>query len=119
MNVDTDSLVTFIIMWGIPTLMVVRVYLKMNPDDQKSAINDFKSSRFIFTIGFIVIGAFLAHVGFLFSVSIIEMIGIVFFTLGGIFSAFDAWKKSKTKSMFILVLLSVVLFLDKWVKGHL
>ena len=73
MNVDTDSLVPFIIMWGIPTFMVVRAYLKMNPDDQKSAINDFKSSRFIFTIGFIVIGAFLAHVGFLFSVSIIEI----------------------------------------------
>ena len=74
MNVDTDSLVPFIIMWGIPTFMVVRAYLKMNPDDQKSAINDFKSSRFIFTIGFIVIGAFLAHLGFLFSVSIIEML---------------------------------------------
>ena len=98
-------------MWGIPTFMVVRAYLKMNMEDRKSAINDFKSSRFIFTIGFIVIGAFLAHVGFLFSVSIIEIIGIVFFALGGIFSAFDTWKKSKTKSVFILVLISVALFL--------
>ena len=111
MSVDIDSLVTFIIMWGIPTFMVVRAYLKMNIEDRKSAINDFKSSRFIFTIGFIVIGAFLAHVGFLFSVSIIEMIGLVFFALGGIFSAFDTWKKSKTKSVFILVLISVALSL--------
>ena len=85
MSVGADSLVPFIIMWGIPTFMVVRAYLKMNPDDQKSAINDFKSSRFIFTIGFIVIGAFLAHLGFLFSVSIIKFVGLVFFALGGIF----------------------------------
>lgn len=111
MSVGADSLVPFIIMWGIPTFTVVRAYLKMNPDDQKSAINDFKSSRFIFTIGFIVIGAFLAHLGFLFSVSIIKFVGLVFFALGGIFSAFDTWKKSKTKSVFILVLISVALFL--------
>ena len=112
MSVDIDSLVTFIIMWGIPTFMVVRAYLKMNIEDQKSAMNDFKSSRFISTIGFIVIGAFLAHVGFLFSVSIIEMIGIVFFfALGGIFSAFNTWKKSKIKSVFILVLISVAISL--------
>ena len=111
MSVDTDSLVPFIIMWGIPTFMVVRAYLRMNMEDRKSAINDFKSSSFIFTIGFIVIGAFLAHLGFLFSVSIIEIIGIVFFALGGIFSAFDTWKKSKTKSVFILVLISVALSL--------
>ena len=57
MNVNADSLVPFIIMWGIPTFMVVRAYLKMNPDDQKSAINDFKSHHFILTIGFLVMGA--------------------------------------------------------------
>ena len=91
--------------------MVVRAYLKMNTDDRKSAFNDFKSARFIFTIGTIVIGAFLAHLGFLFSVSIIEMIGLVFFALGGIFSAFDTWKKSKIKSVFILVLISVAIYL--------
>jgi hypothetical protein len=99
-------------MWGIPTFMVVRAYLKMNTDDRKSAINDFKSSHFIFTIGFIVIGAFLVHLGFLFSVSIIKMIGIVFFALGGIFSAFDRWKKSKIRSVFILVLVSVAIVIS-------
>ncbi|MBK5446305.1 MULTISPECIES: hypothetical protein [unclassified Peribacillus] len=36
MNIKTDSLVTFIIMWGIPTFMVVRGYLKMITDDKKS-----------------------------------------------------------------------------------
>ncbi|WP_394234227.1 hypothetical protein [Niallia oryzisoli] len=111
MSVNSDSLVPFIIMWGIPTFMVVRAYLKMNTGDKKSAINDFKSARFIFTIGLTVIGAFLAHLGFLFSVSIIEIIGLVFFALGGIFSAFDTWKKSKIKSVFILVLISVAIYL--------
>ena len=111
MNVNIDSLVPFIIMWGIPTFMVVRAYLKMNPDDQKSAINDFKSHHFILTIGFLVMGAFIRHLGILFNINTIEVIGIAFFALGGIFSAFDTWKKSKIKSVFILVLISVAISL--------
>lgn len=112
MNVDTDSLVPFIIMWGIPTFMVVRAYLKMNTDDRKSAINDFKSARFIFTIGFLVIGAFVAHLGILFSLRVVEIIGIIFLTLGGIFSAFDIWKRSKIRSVFTLVIVLVVIFVS-------
>lgn len=111
MSVNTDAFIPFILMWGIPTFMVVRAYLRMSMEDRKSAISDFKSFRFIFTIGFSVIGAFLAHLGFLFSVSIIEIIGLVFFVLGGIFSAFDTWKKSKIKSVLILILISVALSL--------
>ena len=81
----------------------------MNADDKKSAFNDFKSRRFIFTIGFIVIGAFFAHLGILFTIRIIEVIGIAFFALGGIFSIFDMWKVNKI-SVFILVLVSVIIF---------
>ena len=110
LNIDIDSLVPFVIMWGIPTFMVVRGYLKMNADDKKSAFNDFKSRRFIFTIGFIAIGAFFAHLGILFTIRIIEVIGIAFFALGGIFSIFDMWKVNKIKSVFILVLVSVIIF---------
>ncbi|MBL3645957.1 hypothetical protein [Peribacillus frigoritolerans] len=112
MNIDTDSLVTFIFMWGIPTFMVVRGYLKMNTDDKKSVANDFRSRRFIFTIGFIVIGFFFTHLGTLLAISIIKEIGIVLLILGGFFSMLNMWKESKIKSMLILVLLSVVIFLN-------
>ena len=112
MNIDTDSVVPFIIMWGIPTFMVVRAYLKMNADDKKSAFNDFKSRRFIFTIGFMVMGAFFAHLGIVLTIRIIEVIGIAFFALGGTFSIFDMWKINKIKSVFILVLVSVVIFIS-------
>ena len=101
-------------MWGIPTFMVVRAYLKMNIEDRKSAINDFKSSRFIFTIGFILIGAFLAHVGFLFSVSIIEFIGVVFFALGESFLHLIHGRKVKSRVCLFLFLISgAALFLFK------
>ncbi|PJO43398.1 hypothetical protein [Lysinibacillus xylanilyticus] len=65
--------VIFVIIWGIPAFMVVRGYLKMNTDDKKSAINDFMSRHFIFTIGFIVIGFFFTQLGTLFAVSIIRI----------------------------------------------
>ncbi|MGE6376395.1 hypothetical protein [Peribacillus muralis] len=112
MNLNIDSLVTFILIWGIPAFMVTKSYLKMHTDDKKSAINDFKSRGFIFTIGFIVIGTLFTHLGNLFAISIIKVIGISFFILGGIFSMIDMWRKSKMKSLLILVLLSVVIFLN-------
>lgn len=98
---DTYSLIPFIFIWGIPTFLVVRGYLKMNSYDKKSAINDFRSHRFIFTTGFIVIGAFFIHLGLLFTLSKIKLIGFVFLALGGILSAINNWNKNKIKSYFV------------------
>lgn len=98
MNINIDSIVLFIFMWGIPTLMVVTAYLKMNDHDKKSAMNDFKSRRFIFTIGFIVMAAFFTHLGIVFTITIIKVIGIIFISLGGIFSMLDMWKINKIRS---------------------
>ena len=112
MSVDADSLVPFIIMWGIPTFMVGRAYLRMSMEDRKYVISDFKSSRFILTIGILVIGAFVTHLGVLFSIRIIKGIGIIFLTLGVVFSAFDIWKRSKIRSVFTLVIGLVVIFVS-------
>ncbi|MCM3442674.1 hypothetical protein [Metabacillus halosaccharovorans] len=95
MNINTDSLVPFILMWGIPAFIVVRAFLKLDMNDKKSAISEFKSWGFILTIGFIVAGAFLVHVGILFVMRIIEVIGFIFFSLGGIFTAIDMFKRKK------------------------
>ncbi|MFB5088173.1 hypothetical protein PGC35_13350 [Psychrobacillus sp. PGGUH221] len=107
---DTDSLIPFIIIWGIPAFMVVRGYLKMNTEDKKSAINDFRSRRFILTIGFIVMGAFFAHLGSLFAIRMMELIGYVFLALGGFLSAINMWNKNKIKSVIILVLIAFPLW---------
>ena len=111
LNVHTDTLVPFIFLWGIPIVMVVREYLKMDADDRKSAMSDFRSPRFILTSGFVVFGAFLAHLGFLFATSIVEIIGLSIFASGAIFSAISTWKKSKMRSALILVLVAIAIFL--------
>lgn len=82
----------------------------MNTDDRKSARNDFKSCRFITTTGFILIGAFLTHIGFLMTLRIIEVIGSAFFAIGGLISVKYMWSKSKTKSVIILVLIAFSLW---------
>ena len=112
MKINTDSLVTFIIMWGIPIFMVARGFLKMNSEDKKSVIIDFTSRRFISTIGFMVIGGFFIHLGTLLGVAIIKFIGIVLLTLGGISSVLDSWRDSKVKSIVILILVSSVIYLN-------
>lgn len=109
MSVTTDSFVTFSILWGIPTALVLRGYLKMNDEERKSAQQDFKSKGFIMTMGFMLIGAFLSHVGMVFNVLIIKGIGMTLFTLGGIISAVDMWKVSKVRSVFLIFLTTVVI----------
>ena len=110
MNLDFDRVMTFIIMWGIPIFMVLRTYLKMDNDEKTSAKNDFKKPRFIFTIGFVVIGLFLSQLGSIVSIKLINLIGIIMLVIGGILSTFDIWKSSKIKSMFVLILIIISIF---------
>lgn len=70
--------VPFIIMSmsGIPILMIIRAYLKMREDDRKSVKGDFQKPRFIFTIGFILIGLLLSQLGKILLIKVINLIGI-------------------------------------------
>ncbi|ELK44287.1 hypothetical protein M662_07630 [Bacillus sp. SB49] len=110
MNIDTDSLVTFLITWGIPTFMVVRTYLKMDSDDRNSAKKDFKSAHFVFTIGSLVIGYFFASIGNLLTLNIIKLPGIFLMIIAGITITVDMWRKNKAKSMLTPILIAVAIF---------
>jgi len=100
----------FLIFWGCITFMVVQEYMKMHAEDRESAINAFKTPNFIFTIGFLVVGAFLATLGNAFTVHIIKIVGIVFFGLGGIISFIFMWRENKIKSISILSLTIIAIY---------
>ena len=104
MNTSIDSFVTFFILWGIPIALILKAYIKMNEEEIKSAMDDFKSKRFIVTIGFMLAGTFLSHAGMLFDLLIMKGIGIILFALGGVISTKDMWKVSKTKSVFLILI---------------
>ncbi|ENH97743.1 hypothetical protein J416_04246 [Gracilibacillus halophilus YIM-C55.5] len=110
MNIDTDSLVTFLIMWGIPTFMVVRTYLKMDTDDRNSAKKDFKSPHFVFTFGLLLVGYFFASFGNLLTLNIIKLLGIFLMIIAGITITVDMWRKNKIKSMLTPMLIAVAIF---------
>lgn len=96
-------MVTFsLIFWGCIIFVIVRGYRKMNSDDRKSVINDLKRVDFILTIGFLVIGAFLATLASAFTVAYLKVIGIIFFCIGGVISFIMMWKVNKLKSIYIL-----------------
>lgn len=107
----TDSLVTVFLLWGIPAFMVVLAYLKMSGDEKKEALSDFRTPRFIFTIGFMVTGAFAAHGGMLFSINIVGNIGILLLITGLVISAIQTWKFSKRSSVFLFSIALVLVFL--------
>jgi hypothetical protein len=72
-----------------------REYLKLNKDDRKSALKDFKSPQFIFTLGFCIAGAFLALLGNLLTISAINLLGILLLVISGVVSFVLIWKKIK------------------------
>ncbi|WP_142826722.1 hypothetical protein [Planococcus soli] len=112
MNIDTDSLVLFLFAWTIPFFMMRRAYLKMDADDQRSAVDDFKSRRFIFTIGFVVLGFFFLHLSSLLSVTPLKTIGVFIFVAGGIFSVIDTWRISKPRSLVMFALMCLMIYLN-------
>ena len=50
LNIKVDSLITFLITWGTPTIMMMIAYLKMSKGEKNDVKKDFSSLRFIFTI---------------------------------------------------------------------
>lgn len=110
MNLDIDRVITFIIMWGIPIFMVVRTYFKMDKADKISAKDELKTPRFIFTIGFLFVGLFMSQLGSTLSIKIINIVGIIMLTIGGLIATIDIWKRSKIKSMLVPILVIVAIF---------
>ncbi|WP_394121829.1 hypothetical protein [Planococcus donghaensis] len=112
MNINIDSLVTFILMWGIPAAMMGWTYLKMDKADRKSAKEDFKSTPFIFAFGFGAGGIFLIHLGNVLTIDLLKIIGIGFLVIGGLYVTIDLWKTSKIKSILMAALVSYLVFLN-------
>ncbi|MCP3738103.1 hypothetical protein [Rossellomorea sp. BNER] len=63
MNISIVSLIGFLLIWGIPSILVLREILKMSNDEQQALLTEIKSAQFIFTIGFVVLGLLLVNVG--------------------------------------------------------
>lgn len=84
----------------------------MDAADQKSAMDDFKSRRFIFTLGFVGFGFFLCHLGSLLSLSFFKTIGVFLLAVGGFFSIINTWKISKRRSLMIFGLIGVMIYLN-------
>ena len=112
MNINTDSLVTFMLMWGIPAVMMSWAYFKMSKTDRKSAKEDFKSIPFIFAFGFGAGGIFLIHLGNLLTFDLLKIIGIGLLAIGGLYVTIDLWKTSKIKSLLMIALMSYLIFLN-------
>lgn len=112
MTIDTDSLVLFLFAWGLPAFLMRRAYLKMDAADQQSAMDDFKSRRFILTFGFVVFGFFLMHLGSLLSVTLLNTIGLPLLVMGGLFSIIGTWKISKQRSLMMFALVCFMVYLN-------
>ncbi|WP_228552339.1 hypothetical protein [Gracilibacillus salitolerans] len=82
----------------------------MDTDDRAYAKQDFTSSHFIYTIGFLMIGQFVSSVGNILGLNFIKYIGIVILIVGSVTCTLDVWKKSKIKGALVRVLFSVAIY---------
>ncbi|MGB6408326.1 MAG: hypothetical protein WBF39_12675 [Planococcus donghaensis] len=110
MNTDTDSLVTFLIAFGVPVGMMIRAYFKMNETDQESVKSDFASRSFLLSIGSFASGNFLIEFSDTFSTHPLRLVGFVLLIIGAIGSGIITWKSSKVRSLLIVALFSVLIY---------
>ncbi|WJE17131.1 hypothetical protein QRD89_07210 [Halobacillus sp. ACCC02827] len=111
MNVEVlDAWIPFAIMWGSMGSAVGMTYVKMEPEERKEAREEITSPSFIVTIGFLVVGGFLASLGQTGSVPLINRIGIALLAISGITTAVGAWRNNKGKSVRAVILTSITIY---------
>lgn len=111
MNIDIDQAISFLIMWLFPIFFMVRAYIKMDQSDRNDAKKDFKTPRFIFTIGFLAVDMFITQLGSVLSIDLIHIIGTIMLIVGGIVATIDIWGRNKTKSIVVFLLLAVAIIM--------
>ncbi|WP_394556799.1 hypothetical protein [Priestia aryabhattai] len=102
MNVDTDRLVSFFILWGTPAAFSIIEYFKLSKTEKQEAIRDLTSLKSIITTGFILIGGVMASLGRVLSLLPLHIIGTFILVIGGIAGAIEAWKTEKKRGIIIL-----------------
>ncbi|SHG38276.1 hypothetical protein [Ornithinibacillus halophilus] len=110
MSIDSGRLVPFFLMWGIPIFMVIRTYIKMDVNDRKSAKRDFRRPRFVFTIGLIVIGTLISQIGSILLLEIVNLVGIIILSIGGIVSVVGMWRENRIKSVFVFLIITIAIY---------
>ena len=106
MGVDVESLVTIIILWGIPTGIVVWRYIYMSDEDRKSAMKELRSWQFMSTIGLLTVGVLLLTTWSLWNHHILVVLGLSSLSLSAFFIVLRTWGKSKISSIVLIVLMS-------------
>lgn len=104
----------FIIFWSFFLIPMIYGYIKMNEEERQEVKDEFTSHQFIFTIGILLGGFFLAMLGNALNIHVIIWIAVSLIVIGGIGTVLDMWKEGmKGRSVFILILMiiSVVVFL--------
>lgn len=106
-----DSIASFLITWGCFVFASGGAYIRMSEDDRKSARDDFKTGEFIITLGFLVLGAFLTMFGNSFVFQSVKLVGMILLGFRGATSSAVSWKASKARSLFILAMTSLSIYL--------
>lgn len=104
----------FLIFWSFFLIPMIYGYIKMDGEERQEVKDEFTSRRFIFTIGILLGGFFLAMLGNALKFDMISWIGVPMIVIGGIGTVIDMWKeKMKGRAVFILIIIgtSVVVFL--------
>lgn len=83
-------------------------YLKMDASERQDVKDTFKMPSFIFTIGFVTLGFFLAMLGNALKVKLLTCFGVGTLVIGGIVSTITMWQdKEKLRSIMIIFMLTV------------
>ncbi|EOW9528480.1 hypothetical protein ACO11K_002172 [Bacillus cytotoxicus] len=104
MGITIDKAVTFFLLWVLPFLLTMVGYFKMNQEDKKDVRTTFISAKWIFSLGFFLLGIYLGAIGRFLTIFVLEQIAIPFVLVGGIILSIQLWQKTKLKGMIVMVI---------------
>lgn len=98
----------------LPTVLIIRRYNQMDEKGRKDVIQTLKSTHFIFSFGFLVLGSFILMLGSVFSVFALIVAGMVFINIFAVYQVIKAKKATFVRSILILLL---IIFLNLYIFG--
>ncbi len=96
------NIIFLILLWGIPTFLSVKAYLKLNKEEQAEVKRGLINPSFIFVDGFRYFGMPVFFSGIITSLAVLKHIGAFMLIIGWFSAGVEMWETSIKKSVVLI-----------------
>lgn len=106
------SFIWFLLLWGLVGYFAYTRWQQMRQYERTATTAMMKQPRFIFSLGFLIMGFFLTSVAGLMNSVIVNLLGMMLMVIGAVVLAILNWQKNRSFSYFLLAIVALVSFVN-------